>query len=126
MDYGLNDNYGFCLLTRLRVGFSHLNEHKFRHNFLDTLDPFCACRTDSIENTKHYLLQCPNYSIHRSKLFEDLHNIHISVLPYACDILIDILLYGNSSLSKVVNRDILTATINYIDSTRRFGIPLFN
>ena len=27
------------LLTRLRLGFSHLSEHKFRHNFADSLNP---------------------------------------------------------------------------------------
>ena len=31
------------LLTRLRVGLSHLREHKFRHNFQYSLDPFCNC-----------------------------------------------------------------------------------
>jgi len=53
---------GLFLLTRLRVGFSHLREHKFRHGFLDTLDPFCLCRSNSIENTEHYLLQCSSFS----------------------------------------------------------------
>ena len=32
---------GLKLLTRLRLGLSHLREHKFRHNFNDTVDPFC-------------------------------------------------------------------------------------
>ena len=27
------------LLTRLRLGLSHLREHKFKHNFQDTLNP---------------------------------------------------------------------------------------
>ena len=31
------------LLTRSRVGLSHLREHKFRHNFQYSLDPFCNC-----------------------------------------------------------------------------------
>ena len=43
--FGVSDNRGVVLLNRLRVGFSHLREHKFRHNFSDTLDPFCSCRT---------------------------------------------------------------------------------
>ena len=33
---------GFKLLVRLRLGFSHLHENKFRHNFLDTLTPLCC------------------------------------------------------------------------------------
>ena len=31
--YNINDPVGLKLLTRLRVNLSHLNEHKFRHNF---------------------------------------------------------------------------------------------
>ena len=30
-----------CL--RLRVELSHLSEHKFRHNFQDSIGPFCNC-----------------------------------------------------------------------------------
>ena len=30
------------LLTRFRVGFSHLKEHKFRHNFADAVNPLCS------------------------------------------------------------------------------------
>ena len=33
------DTLGVRLLNRLRMGFSHLVEHKFRHNFGDTLNP---------------------------------------------------------------------------------------
>ena len=37
------DSYplGIKLLNRLKVEFSHLNKHKFRHNFADTLNPLC-------------------------------------------------------------------------------------
>ena len=31
---------GLILITRLRVGFSHLREQKFKHRFLDTLNLF--------------------------------------------------------------------------------------
>ena len=48
------------LIARLRLGLSHLCEHKFRHNFQDTLNPICSCG-DDIETTIHYLLHCPNY-----------------------------------------------------------------
>ena len=32
----IHNPIGIKLLNRLRVGFSHLREHKFRHNFADT------------------------------------------------------------------------------------------
>ena len=31
----IHDPLGIKLLTRLRLGLSHLNEHRFRHNFQD-------------------------------------------------------------------------------------------
>ena len=34
------DQLGIKLLTRLRLGFSHLSEHKFRHNFADSLNRY--------------------------------------------------------------------------------------
>ena len=40
--YNIHDPIGLKFLTRLRVNFSHLREHKFRHNFLDTLILFVA------------------------------------------------------------------------------------
>ena len=53
--YKINDPIGLKFLTRLRVNLSHLREHKFRYNFLDTFNPLCSCSI-KIEYTKHYLL----------------------------------------------------------------------
>ena len=41
--FSIYDSLGIALLNRLRVDFSHMNEHKFSHNFADTLNPFCSC-----------------------------------------------------------------------------------
>ena len=41
--YNIFDSSSLKLLTRLRLGFSHLNEHKFEHNFEDCLNPLCLC-----------------------------------------------------------------------------------
>ena len=37
--FNVNDPEGVKYLTRLHLCFSHLNEHEFRHGFLDTLNP---------------------------------------------------------------------------------------
>ena len=55
------------LLTRLGLGLSHLNEHKFRHNFQDCLNPLCSCSLE-IEDTIYYLLHCQHFSNHRYDL----------------------------------------------------------
>ena len=75
---------GIKLITRLRLGLSHLCEHKFRHNFQDTLNPICICR-DDIETTIHYLLHFPNYLDEKRTLLGNLQsigeNIHDKMVP---------------------------------------------
>ena len=53
--YNIFNPTGLKLLTRLRLGLRHLNEHKFRHNFQDCLNPLCSCSLE-IEDTTHYFL----------------------------------------------------------------------
>ena len=65
---------GIKLITRLKLGFSHFREHKFRHNFQDTFNPICSYG-DDIETTIHYLLPCPNYLDEIRALLDNLQNI---------------------------------------------------
>ena len=55
--FGIHNPIGLQLLTRLRLGFSHLNEHKFRHNFRDFLNPLCECNLEP-KTASHFLLRC--------------------------------------------------------------------
>ena len=59
---------GIKLLSRLRLGLSHLREHKFKHSFQDSLDPFCSCGKGEVETSSQYLLHCFNYSKERLAL----------------------------------------------------------
>ena len=63
----------------LRLKFSHLNEHKFRHGFNDTINPMRAYGTE-VETTEHFLLQCHFYSTLRLELFENLEKIGTTFL----------------------------------------------
>ena len=109
------------LLTRLRVGLSHLREHKFYHNFHDTL---CSCRSNSIESVEHFLLHCPNYSTYRCYLFDDLRQKEILILPFSCSYLVQILLLGNK-FNFATNKEILSCIINFIINSKRFDGPLY-
>ena len=62
------------LITRLRLGFSHLREHKLRHNFQDTLNPVCSCG-QNIETITEYLLHFHNYFNERMTLLNNLQNV---------------------------------------------------
>ena len=59
--FSIYDPLGVKLLTRLRLQFSHLNEHKFRHGFEDTINAMCACGRD-VETTEHFFLRCHLFS----------------------------------------------------------------
>ena len=61
---------GLKLITRLRLGLSHLRFHEFKRSFQDTLNPICNCGT--VETTIQYLLDCPNFSNKRLILFSKL------------------------------------------------------
>ena len=41
--YKIHNPIGLKLLTRLRLGLSRLNEHKFKHNLQDCINPLCTC-----------------------------------------------------------------------------------
>ena len=57
--YRIYDRFGVKSINRLRLGFSHLREHKFRHNFADTVNPLCSCTLETaIFSTLPKLLIC--------------------------------------------------------------------
>ena len=51
--FSIYDTLGVKILTRLRLQFIHLNEHKFRHGFEDTINAMCACRSE-VETTETF------------------------------------------------------------------------
>ena len=81
------------LLTRLRLDFIHLNEHKFRHNFNDVINPMCSCGKEP-ETILHYLLRCDLYSIYRLELLNDVCALNGSLKNSSEEKLLKILLYG--------------------------------
>ena len=82
------------LLARLRLQFSHLNEHKFRHGFSDTINLMCACGTE-IETTEHFLLRCQFYSTQILELFEKLEKVELNFLSLSAKNQVLILWYGS-------------------------------
>ena len=61
--YNIFDPKGLTFLTGLRLGLSHLNEDRFRHDFQDCVNPICSCSLE-IEDTSHYFLHCHHFSHH--------------------------------------------------------------
>ena len=116
---------GTKLLSRVRLGLSHLREHKFKHCIHDSLNPFCSCGKGEAETSSHYLLHFSNYSNERLALLNTMKNIGISVLQQSDSKFTRILLFGNTSFGNNKNT-ILDATIDYTISTGTFDELLFN
>ena len=122
--YNCHSPRGICLITRLRLGLSHLGEHKFKHGFQDMFYPLCSCEND-VESTEHFLIHCPQYFNKRCTLLSTLGNFNCSLLENTSKVLTQTLLFGNTSLSPSDNSKILSATIDFILSTKRFDEQLF-
>ena len=111
---------GNSLLTRIRVGRSFLNQHKFTIGFSDT--PECLCH-HKIESPEHYFLDCFLYSPERQILFNLIeHNIpNFKNLNKKRKI--DIILRGinlDNPDYLQLNTKITKAVQNFILNTKRF------
>ena len=113
------------MVTRLRLGFSHLREHKFKYNFQDTLNPLCSCSIKA-ESTSHYFLRCHFFHAMRATLINDLRNIDSDLPTLRNENLTNILLYGNQIYDDNTNQIIVMQVIQYIKDSQRFDEPLFN
>ena len=122
--FGIFDPLGIKLLTRLRVGLSHLQEHKFQHGFNDTINPFCTCNVE-VESISHYYLRCQNYINQRYDLMNELSNIDPRILQLDSNSLISLLLYGNKSYTDNLNSKIIKLSLIFIKSSKRFEGPFF-
>ena len=123
--FALHDPLRVKLLSRLRLKFSHLHKHKFRHNFKDAPSPICGWGPET-ERTDDFFLRCPFFTENRKKLLNSLFKIDVSLKNLNDEMLSDILLFGSDKYKDTVNKDILVHTINFLKTTKRFERPLFS
>ena len=117
--FSVYDRYGVKLLTRPRLQFSHLKEHKFRHGF-------CGCNAD-IEDFEHFLLRCHFYSIQRFELFNNINKVEPSFTQLGTKEQVNILLRGYPpNKSNALNQDIIKFVINFLKKSGRFDKPLIS
>ena len=117
--FSIHDPTGAKLLSRLRLNFSHLNEHKFRHNFRDTVVAVYDCETET-ETAEHFFLYCPFFVTEREKFLSNVSDNHFSSQNLNEESMTDILLYGYDRFNERDNKEILLHTTDYIKSTKSF------
>ena len=119
--FGVKNILGCILLTRLRVEFSALREHRFRHNF-DCLSPLCLCG-EGDEDNEHFFLHCRLFIPLRKDLFESIYeicgiNFFSSLRPNE---ICRLLLFGSDSLNIFQNKLVVEASISFIKASERFS-----
>ena len=97
--YEIYDPLGVRLLNRLRLGFSHIRENTFRHNFADTLNPLYPCSLKT-EDAEHYFLPCQNNVSFRATLMNVLNNINTAIVSLNSIDLLRVILYGDKSFNQ--------------------------
>ena len=96
--------------SRLRTNCSSLNQHLHSKNIVPS--PLCVC--GSIEDTSHFLLNCPLYHNNRQEML-----ISVSRL---CQPTVNALLYGVDNLSFRDNKHIFSAVHDFLVKTKRFQV----
>lgn len=67
--YNIHNPPGIKSLTRLRLGLSHSNEHKFNHEFDDCVNIFWNCSLEP-ESISQFFLHCHHYNSIPMTLFD--------------------------------------------------------
>ena len=117
--YGIYDPFGVKLFNRLRLGFRHLPEHKFRHNFADTVNLLCSCTLET-ENTEHFFLRCQSNLSAGLTIINKLSNISNVINSLNSTDFFRVILYGDKNFDNVTNLKIITTTIKFIKTTKSF------
>ena len=122
--YRIHNPTGLKLLTRLKLGLSHLNDHKFNHNFRGCVNPPRSCSL-SVENNVHFFLHCHHFSLQRQTLMNNIKSIDKTIINAPDSALVNILLFGSSKYQYHINSKILNFSIDFILKTERFSGQLF-
>ena len=122
--YNIHNPIGLKFLTRLRLGLSHLNEHKFKHNFQDCVNPLCSCSLET-ESLSHFFLHCHHFRNILVTLFDDLQSVDRNIPSFSVNELVDLLLYGSPNFNLNQNNMIPSSSISLIIKSERFSDSFF-
>ena len=94
--------------TRFRTKCSSLAQDLYTKNIVDS--PLCQC--GEIESSSHFFLNCHQYINHRHTLLSEISKFTA--------VSIQVILFGDQSLSYNDNVKIVSAVHTYISKTKRF------
>lgn len=102
------------VLTQFRCSATFLNYDLFKVNIIS--NPSCSCGAIR-EDSYHYFFECPLYNGIRNDLLNCL-----DWLPNDCHLDLNLLIFGNSTLTNEQNELVLKKVFDYIRKSERFLI----
>jgi hypothetical protein len=111
--FSKGNKYSNSLLTRIRVGRSYLNQHKFSIGHTDS--PECLCHHRE-ESPSHYFLDCFLYSPERQALFSLIEHYIPNFQNFSKQRKLDIILM----CIYIENNDFLTTNISLTFAVQKF------
>ena len=111
--FAKGNKHSNSLLTRIRVGRSYLNQHKFSIGHADS--PECLCHHRE-ESPSHYFLDCFLYSPERQALFSLIEHYIPNFPNFSKQRKLDIILMG----IYIENNDFLTTNISLTFAVQKF------
>ena len=117
--FDIHSPRGVKLITRLRLGLSHLREHSFQ----DTINPLSNCGQD-IESATHFFLHCPFFINERRTLLSTIRSLDSKLLHCTDYDLTQTLHFGSTSQTSSNNFKIINASVGYILPNKIFHIYL--
>ena len=118
--FKIHDPTGLRYIFQLRVRLSPLKGHKYCHKLIDTPSGTRQCN-QGIEDTRHFLLSCPFYTVQRVTLVTSVKEILLKANLIHLEDQLKLYLYGDNSINNADNKKILLSTIKYIKETQRFS-----
>ena len=110
---------GIKFITRLRLGQSHLCQHKFKQ--LSRYTKHTIFRSsDNIKTAINHLFHCSNYCNRRLTILNKLRSIDSKISKESDSKIRQILLFCKSSLNGKEFTSLFNATIELILATKRF------
>ena len=103
-------------LTRIRLGLSALNKHRFNYNFINS--PSCHLCGARNEDSLHFFFHCPAHSAPRAVMITRLEN-ELNIDTRNKRDLMHIMLYGMHNILN--DSHLYTILIEFLSETKRFG-----
>ena len=103
---------------------SDLNEHEFKFNFQNCLNPLCSCSLE-VQSTIHFFLNSYFFEKFWQILLKIVQKIIKDISHLNVELLVKQIMHGSWSYSFEENNKIINTCIQYVLDTEKFWGPLW-